>query len=375
MDGCAFILYTEWMANVLNERTQGRVEAKLPGKKQDYRWMLGVAAAGVGLVGAAGVATLGYSLLVEPQNIELERLDIRLPSAAGRLPQEGLRILHISDSHFSGREWREQRKIERVKQLVRDVECDLLIHTGDLLHYDSGLPNVEALLDVLPTPRLGAYAVFGNHDYTHYNMKEALPRMWRTFADEDVIRCAAASRLSRASLRATRWLRYVQYVRNTPLDGRRIGSNDTDALTALLTRRGLCVLHNQVVHLQQPEHGLDLYLAGIDDVYEGRPRLGETLDRVPQGATVVLLSHNPDIIASPRLDRIDLVLAGHTHGGQLVVPLWGPAHTQSAYLTRSNVAGYFWHGRTQFYITRGMGEGIPLRFRARPQIALLTLRA
>jgi uncharacterized protein len=347
----------------------------LPGRKLDYRWKLGAAAAGVGLLGAAGVATLGYSVLVEPQNIELERLDIRLPSAAGRLPAEGLRILHISDSHFSGREWREQRKLERVKQLVRDVECDLLIHTGDLVHFDSGLPNVEALLDVLPTPRLGAYAVFGNHDYTHYNMKEALPRMWRTFADEDAIRCAAAGPLPRAYLRTTRWLRYIQYVRNTPLDGRRIGSNDTDALTALLTRRGMRVLHNQVVHLHQPEHGLDLYLAGIDDVYEGRPRLGETLDCVPQGASVVLLSHNPDIIASPRLDRIDLVIAGHTHGGQLVLPLWGPAHTQSAYLTRSNVAGYFWHGRTQFYITRGMGEGIPLRFRAKPQIALLTLRA
>ncbi len=347
----------------------------MPGKKQGYRWVLGVAAAGVGLLGAAGVATLGYSVLVEPQNIELERLDIRLPSAAGRLPKEGLRILHVSDSHFSGREWREQGKIERVKRLVRDVECDLLIHTGDLVHYDSGLPNVEALLDVLPTPRLGAYAVFGNHDYTHYNMAEALPRMWRTFADEDAIRCAAAGPLPRTYLKATRWLRYIQYVRNTPLDGRRIGSNDTEALTALLTRRGMRVLHNQVVHLQQPEHGLDLYLAGIDDVYEGRPRLGETLDCVPQGASVVLLSHNPDIIASPRLDRIDLVIAGHTHGGQLVLPLWGPAHTQSAYLTRSNVAGYFWHGRTQFYITRGMGEGIPLRFRAKPQIALLTLRA
>ena len=375
MDGYTFILYTEQMVNGLSERTQGRVEAKLPGKKQDLRWKLGAAAVGVGLLGAAGAATLGYALLVEPQNIELERLDIRLPGAAGRLPKEGLRILHVSDSHFSGREWRERGKIERVKQLVRDVECDLLIHTGDVVHFDSGLPNVEALLDVLPTPRLGAYAVFGNHDYTHYNMKEALPRMWRTFAEEDAARSAAADPLQRAYLKATRWLRYVQYVRNTPLDGLRIGSNDTDALTALLTRRGMHVLHNQVVHLQQPEHGLDLYLAGIDDVYEGRPRLGETLDCVPQGAPVVLLSHNPDIIASPRLSRIDLVIGGHTHGGQLVLPLWGPAHTQSAYLTRSNVAGYFWHGRTQFYISRGMGEGIPLRFHAKPQIALLTLRA
>jgi predicted MPP superfamily phosphohydrolase len=347
--------------------------------RQDSQRFWGLAAAGAGLAAAAGAAALGYALLVEPQNIGLERREIHLPDATGRLPEGGLRILHLSDSHFSGREWREQGKIERVKQLVRDVECDLLIHTGDFVHYDSGLANVAALLDVLPQPRLGAYAVFGNHDYTHYNMKEALPRMWRTFSEEDRQRYALAGSVERVYLAASRWLRYVRYVRNTPLDGRRTGSNDTGALTALLTQRGMRVLHNQVVHLHEPhrgaQQGLDLYLAGIDDVYEGRPRLGETLDCVPQGATVVLLSHNPDIIASPRLDRIDLVIAGHTHGGQLVLPLWGPAHTQSAYLTRRNVAGYFVHGRTQFYITRGMGEGIPLRFNAQPQIALLTIKA
>jgi predicted MPP superfamily phosphohydrolase len=59
----------------------------------------------------------------------------------------------------------------------------------------------------------------------------------------------------------------------------------------------------------------------------------------------------------------------------LVLPFWGPAHTQSAYLTRANVSGHFRHGRTQFYISRGMGEGIPLRFNARPQLALITLTA
>jgi predicted MPP superfamily phosphohydrolase len=336
---------------------------------------LGLAAAGASLLAAGGIGALGYALLVEPQNIGLERLTIRLPGAAGRLPKEGLRILHLSDSHFSGREWREQGKLKKVKQLVQGLEYDLLVHTGDFVHFDSGVPNVEALLDSLPKPRLGAFGVFGNHDYTHYNMKQALPRMWRTFAAEDARRTELASPLERTYLRATRFVRYVRYVRNTPLDGPRIGSNDSAALTTVLAQHGMHVLHNQVVHLHDPQVGLDLYLAGIDDVYEGRPRLGETLDCVPQGAPVVLLSHNPDIIASPRLDRIDLVIAGHTHGGQLVLPLWGPAHTQSAYLPRRNVAGHFQHGRTEFYITRGMGEGIPLRFNAKPQIALITLTA
>ena len=326
-------------------------------------------------MGAAGAATLGYSLLVEPQDIRLERLNIRLPDAAGRLPAAGLRILHLSDSHFSGKQWREGKKIERVRRLVQGLECDLLIHTGDFLHFDSGLDNVAALLDVLPAPRLGAYGVFGNHDYTHYNMAAALPRMWRTYQEIERQRSAGANWWRRLGLRASRWPRFVWYVRNTPLDGRRTGCNDTAALTRMLEDRGMQVLHNRSVHLCDEQAGLDLYLAGIDDVHEGRPLLGDTLDAVPAGAPVVLLSHNPDIIASPRLGRVDLVLAGHTHGGQLVLPLWGPAHTQSAYLPRQHVAGYFWHGRTQFYISRGMGEGIPLRFNAHPQIALLTVTA
>lgn len=341
-------------------------------KKQNRRsWRRAAAAAGA--VAATGAALFGYALLIEPQNIGLERLHIRLPDAAGRLPAQGLRILHISDSHFSGREWRERAKIERVRRLVQGIECDLLVHTGDFVHYDSGLTNVEALLDVLPQPRLGAYGVFGNHDYTHYNMGAALPRMWRTFNKAENERMARLNGLQRPLLRASRWGRYVHYVRNTPLDGRRTGSNDSANLATVLERRNMHVLHNQVVHLHEPQIGLDLYLAGIDDVYEGRPLLGDTLDCVPSDASVVLLSHNPDIIASPRLNRIDLVLAGHTHGGQLVIPFWGPAHTQSAYLPRRHVAGHFHHGRTQFYITRGMGEGIPLRFNAAPQITLLTL--
>ncbi len=368
------------MVNVQVERAQSLVKppvkqpVKRPVKRQVPR-RLKWAAAGAGLLAAAGAAAFGYALLVEPQNIELEQLHLRLPGAAGRLPPEGLRILQISDSHFSGRQWREQGKIARVQRLVRGLDYDLLLHTGDFIHYNSGLANVEALLAVLPPPRLGSYGVFGNHDYTHYNMGTALPRMWRTFATAEKERRAQAGPLRRLYLAASHWLRYVGFVRNTPLDGRRTGFNDHATLTQTLAHCGMGVLHNQVVHLVDPQRGLDLYLAGIDDVYEGRPRLGDTLAGVPQGAPVVLLSHNPDIIASPRLDRVDLVLSGHTHGGQLVLPFWGPAHTQSAYLPRRHVAGHFHHGRTQFYITRGMGEGIPLRFCAQPQITLITLTA
>ncbi len=335
---------------------------------------------GGGAVFAGGITALGllaYALLVEPLSIQMERLMIRLPRAAGRLPAQGLRILHLSDSHFQGggRSRLELAKIERVRRLTAGLEYDLLVHTGDFIHYDSGLENVLRLLDAVPPPRLGAFGVLGNHDYTHYAMQEALPRMWRTFRADERVADQRRNGLERALAAVTRWARYIRYVRNTPLDGRRTGSNDANRLTEALERWGMTLLHNRTVHLRRPEIGLDVYLAGVDDVVEGRPHLGNSLRTVPEGAPVILLSHNPDIIVSPQLPKVDLVLSGHTHGGQIKLPLWGPAHTQSEYISRRHVAGYFQVGATQVYITRGLGEGIPLRFRAGPQIARIEVTA
>lgn len=327
--------------------------------------------------GVAAASVLTYALQIEPLDIRLERLAVRLPAARGRLPARGLRILQLSDSHFYGgkRTRREQAKIARVRALTAGMEYDLLIHTGDFIHFDGGLENVLSLLTAVPRPRLGAFGVFGNHDYTHYAMEEALPRMWRTFQAQERERNQQRSAPVRLGATATRWLRYVRYVRNTPLDGRRTGSNDAERLNMALEQWGMTMLHNRAMHLYRPELGLDIYLAGVDDVIEGRPRLGDSIRDVPAGAPLILLSHNPDIIVSPQLSRVDLVLSGHTHGGQIKVPLWGPAHTQVEHVPRQHVSGFFRQGRTQVYITRGLGEGIPLRFRARPQITLIEVSA
>jgi predicted MPP superfamily phosphohydrolase len=327
------------------------------------------------LAAAAGVGgtLLAYAFWVEPLAIELEWLRVQLPRAAGRLPQAGLRILHLSDSHFQGgkRSAREQAKIDRIRRLTAGLEYDLLVHTGDFIHYDGGADHVLRLLDALPRPRLGAYGVLGNHDYTHYAIQEALPRMWRTYraAEQAADRQRVAA--TRLLAMATRWLRYIVYVRNTPLDGRRVGSNDTDRLATALEQWGMTLLHNQTRHLTDRQSGLDIYLAGVDDLVEGQPQFEASLRSVPLGAPVLLLSHNPDLVASPLLSRVSLMLAGHTHGGQIRLPLWGPAHTQVEHLQRHQVSGSFRQGETEIYISRGIGEGIPLRFCASPQIALL----
>ena len=334
-------------------------------------------ASGMGILAGIGAVMAGYGLFHEPLNIELERLTVQLPNAAGCVPAQGLRILHLSDTHFQGHNWREGVKTERVRRLVADEAYDLLIHTGDFWHYDRGLDNLLALLDVLPKPRLGSYAVLGNHDYTHYAMDEALSRMWHTYWQE--VREKGNSRATTSPVMMPWHLaRFVRYVRNTPLDGRRTGFNDAERLTSALEARGFQLLHNQSIHLcgnTGDGDETDLYLVGVDDVVEGRPHLHNALDGVPAQAPTILLSHNPDILASPRVDQVDLVLSGHTHGGQIVLPFWGPAHTQVEHLAREHVSGYFCQGGTQVYISRGLGEGIPFRFGARPQLSLITITA
>ncbi|GIK74200.1 MAG: hypothetical protein BroJett021_31880 [Chloroflexota bacterium] len=359
-------------SSIYDERKLQTAKHADPLQRTAWLWWTGGALMAAGI---AGAGILLYAHEIEPLDIQLERLTIRLPRAAGRLPARGLRILHLSDSHFhgGGRTRREHAKIERVRALTSGLDYDLLVHTGDFIHFDDGLENVLRLLDAVPRPRVGAYGVFGNHDYTHYAMEEALPRMWRTFRAAEHAADQRRSRAARLLAAATRWPRYIRYVRNTPLDGRRTGSNDAARLNAALERWGMTMLHNCAKHLYRPDIGLDIHLAGVDDVIEGRPRLGDSLQGIPESAPVILLSHNPDIIASPQLPRVDLVLSGHTHGGQIRVPLWGVAHTQAEHLPRRHVSGFFRVGETQVYITRGIGEGIPLRFRAGPQITLIEI--
>lgn len=338
-------------------------------------WLLG---AGVltGLGASIGAGLAGYAFYREPFDVQLEHLTIRLPKASERLPRQGLRLLHLSDFHFQGKTQREQGKIERVRRLTAGLDYDLLIHTGDFLHYDSGLEHVVALMEAIPQPRLGTYAVLGNHDYATYNMRKAIPYTWRNFLARES-RYHHARPLSVNSsrrMKIQRYLRFGLHLFFNRIDGERTGSNDVARLRYELAQRGVQWLQNRAIHLNGDSGAaVDLFLAGVDDLIEGHPDLAAALDTVPDEAPLILLSHNPDVLQAPAVLRADLVLAGHTHGGQIVLPLLGPAHTQSDHLSRKEASGYFRRGKTHIYINRGLGEGIPLRFGARPHLTLITL--
>ncbi len=327
--------------------------------------------AGLGAVAGAGAALGGYALLYEPFDVRAERLTVRLMRERPGLPDEGLRILHISDTHFRGADRREHAKIEQVRRATAGAQFDLLIHTGDFLDDNNGLENVLALIDSIPRPRIGAFAVTGNHDHVVYEMKKALHYSWRIFRARggSCDYCVSEKRASTRGERFGSLLHFARYLLNNRFDGEPSGVNDIAGLRRALEGRGVQFLDNRAVRLE----GTDAYLVGIEDLLQGEPDLQGGLQSVRPDAPTILLSHNPDIIATPAAGQADLILAGHTHGGQIVLPLLGPVYTQTERLARSEASGHWRHGKTHVYVHRGLGESIPIRLGSPPHVTYLTL--
>ena len=142
-----------------------------------------------------------------------------------------------------------------------------------------------------------------------------------------------------------------------------------DQVAGALTGAGVTVLRNRAVEVAD-----GLWLAGVDDVWEERADLDAALVDVPPGATVMLLAHEPEFADTVAADgRVTLQLSGHTHGGQVCLPLVGPPILP--YLGRRYPAGRYQVGRLQLYVTRGVGLIFPpVRFNCRPEVTLVELR-
>jgi len=350
------------------------------GNERASLWQDKAVLGGLGLLTGLGAGLAGYAILQEPFNVVLERLTVRIPHAKGRLPSNGLRILHLSDTHFQGIDWREQAKIESIRRLTANLEYDLLIHTGDFWHNETGLENITLLLDNVPTPRLGGYGVFGNHDYVCYSHNDMVSINWQRYQARNANGKNGhyVNGLMSVYDKLLDLYRFAEYFMNMPFELQRVHYNDVGKLEQALAEHNLHILHNKALRLRHKpgqSDGVDLYLAGVDDVNEGTPDLQAALANISPDEPTILLSHNPDILEEADSRRTNLILAGHTHGGQIVLPWLGAVHTHSEHLHRRQAAGYLWRDQTQVYISRGIGEGIPVRFGSRPQIALITVVA
>jgi hypothetical protein len=141
--------------------------------RQTTRTLASLAGIGAGIT----IGTLVYARWVERLRIEVKRMEVMVDSPG--VPAGGLRILHLSDMHFTGRDRIERWKIERAIKLLAGEQIDLLLVTGDLIHDTGGLPTALDLIDRLPRPRMGAFACLGNHDYSCYSWLGPARVAWR----------------------------------------------------------------------------------------------------------------------------------------------------------------------------------------------------
>lgn len=276
---------------------------------------------GWGALGLGAAGLLGYAVGVEPYAVETVHLDLFCP----RLPREfeGYTVLQVSDLHMRQR-GRREKIIERLIRALPPV--DLVAVTGDLIHTPAGVEPFLELAQAFQS-RDGAYAVFGNSEH------------------KNGVRPYAFSRT--------------------------------------LAEHGIVPLLNGHVLIQRGE--ARIVLAGVDDPVNDLDRLGDALAGAPADLFTLALMHSPDSVAEAVLRGVDVVLSGHTHGGQVKLPFYGALYTHSV-LGRRMSDGYYGRarlrravglrpGRTQLYVTRGLGiSGLALRFLARPELTILTLR-
>lgn len=311
------------------------------------------------LAGAVAAGAL-YAGKLAREQVQLDRFIV--PVARRGLPDAGLTILHLTDFHFKLDGAVQRRKLEALHRLLENEEYDIVAVTGDVIHDMGGLPAALTLLRSLK-PRCGTYFVPGNHDYAEYTPWGVLGHTWRS----------GDGGLTRGDLRqlAAALRDFVRKVVRNELVRQPVCFNDVPAMLRQLEAEGIETLVNRSTRLALGDG--EVWLAGVDDDMESHPDLAAALEGIPPGVPLILLAHNPDIWLQCGVDRADLVLSGHTHGGQIQLPVLGAIHTQGTHLPRSRPAGWFERGRSKMFVGRGLGESIPLRFGARPQVALIRL--
>jgi predicted MPP superfamily phosphohydrolase len=266
----------------------------------------------------AGVAALAVeSTLLEPNHPRIVRLEIALRRWPARL--EGFTVALLSDFHYDPHF--SVHPLRSAIGMVNGLRPDLIVLAGDFVSVPLlGDPAAAAaaaepcaqLLRQMQAPH-GLWAVMGNHDvYT-----------------------------------------------------------DVDRVTSVLRAAGIHVLSNQSLPIERD--GARFWLSGVDDVLGKTADLDATLHNVPADEAAILLAHEPDYADHAARYPVDLQLSGHSHGGQVRLPLLPPLFLPE--LARKYILGLYKIGGLTLYTNPGLGTvGVPVRWNCPPEITLLTLR-
>ena len=259
---------------------------------------------------------LMWGFFIEPNRLVIHEQSIQIDNWPKELG--GLRIALIADLHTGG--WFiDENKLRLIVDRSNQLNPDLVVLLGDYVapnswHSRRVEPEITAgVLKDLRAP-LGVYAVLGNHDWWYNGAK-----VRRAFE-----------------------------------------------------QNGIPVLEDEVVEIRWRDKSF--WLAGLADLWTRPQQIDETIAKAPPGSTMIALTHNPDIF--PRLPpNVPLLLAAHTHGGQVSIPLIGTPIVPSRFGSKYTAGHVFENGHHMF-VTTGIGTSIlPVRFRVPPEIVVLTVKS
>ena len=299
---------------------------------------------------AAGTAGLAYAAGVEVNTYRLRRFNVPvLPAGA-----QPLSILQVSDIHMVPGQRRKQRWLRG----LADLKPDLVVNTGDNLSHPDAIPEVLSALE--PLLELPGVFVFGSNDYF-----QARP------------------------LNPTRYLHRGD---RSHAPRRKGPQNDWHALQAAFAKEGWLDLNNDRATLELP-HGRAIGFVGVDDPHVRRdrypqlptPETGTETDRTltlttPQPQVTLGVAHAPylRVLDAMTAEGLPLILAGHTHGGQLCLPFYGALVTNCD-LDRARAKGLHTHTAedktSHLHVSAGCGTSryAPARFACPPEASLITL--
>jgi len=262
----------------------------------------------------AGAAFWGF--LIEPGRLVVHEQTIQIDNWPQQL--DGLRIAVLSDLHVDNR-FITEKKLRTIVARTNQLQPELIVILGD---YIAGAGRTtervepEVFGPILKDFRapLGVYSVLGNHDWWY-----------------------SGAKVRRA-----------------------------------LEQNGIKVLENETAKVDA--RGTSFWLVGLADLWTRPQRIADTVAAVPEGQPLIVLTHNPDIFPNVP-QRVQLVLAGHTHGGQVRFPIIGPVISSSEYGNRW-VSGHVFENNHHLFVTTGIGTSIvPVRFGLPPEIVILTLKS
>ncbi|WP_078547456.1 metallophosphoesterase [Litchfieldia alkalitelluris] len=262
-------------------------------------------------------STLGYAYarFIEPNWIEVTQHTI----THSLIPKnfDGVKIVQFSDTHI-GHNF-ELNHLEHIINKINSLNPDIVLFTGDLLDHPNEYKQIDQVPPILRKIQatLGKFSIYGNHDHGGYG---------------------------------------------------------SDIYKDTMEKGHFNVLLNNSIEVAIKNE--KIIIAGIDDIILGRPDFNETFKGIDENEYTVFLVHEPDVAPRAAAHGAMLQLSGHTHGGQIRLPFFGPLITPP--LGNDYYEGNYYIGQSnmQLYVNRGLGTTrLPFRVLARPEISVFTLKS